>query len=281
MYSKRLTTIAMLAIGLLAGFGAVVVNAQESSAPIAEFEGTVVAAREAEITPIVNGWLNKINFKPGEYVQQGTTLFEFSQTPQKLRIKQAEAQLARARATLKDAEAKLKRATVLKKRDVTSEAQLLEAEAARDIAAADVELAESALGLQNMGLMQLTQKAPFSGIMSAPLVKENGWHDVTKNEIRMATITQLDPIHVIGEVPYSVYSERRKILKTDDAVKAGLVLSIVLPDGETYPHEGKLVSGGYKVEEKTQKITVWAEFSNPDLLLRPGLKVKVRSRLVN
>lgn len=254
--------------------------AEVNESAVAEFEGTVVPAREAEITPIVSGWLNKINFAPGQFVREGDVLFEFNQNPQKLKIKLAEAQLARAQATLRDAKAKLQRFRKLKSRDVVSEANLLQAEAAQDIAAADVEATKASLGLQRLAMKQLTQKAPFSGMMSAPLVMENGFQEVSGRErIRMATITQLDPIQVVGEVPYSTYAERRKLFKTDEATKKGLVLSIVFPDGEKYPHEGRLVSGGYKFDPKTQKITVWGEFANPDFLLRPGLKVVLRSRL--
>lgn len=243
-----------------------------------EFEAMVVPAREAEITPIVSGWLNKINFAPGDFVQQGDVLFEFNLVPKKLNVRLAEAQLKRAQASLRNAEAKLQRAKTLEAREVTSRASLLEAESTRDIALADVEAMKAALELQKLALIQSTQRAPFSGIMSAPLVLENGFQNVSGREhLRMATITQLDPIRVIGRVPYSLYAERRRELKNDEAIKQRVVLSIILPDGELYPHEGKLVSGGYKFDEKTQQITVWGEFSNPDRFLRPGLRVRVRS----
>ena len=67
------------------------------------------------------------------------------------------------------------------------------------------------------------------------------------------------------------------LFKRDEALIEGLVLSLVLPDGAVYPHAGKLVSGGYTFDEDTQKITVWGEFPNPERLLRPGLRVTVRS----
>ena len=95
----------------------------------------------------------------------------------------------------------------------------------------------------------------------------------------MAIITQLDPIQVVGEVPYDIYAARQKMFPTDEDLIEGLALSIILPNGEVYPYEGKAVSGGYKFEEDSQKITVWVEFPNPDLLLRPGLKVGIQSKV--
>ncbi len=245
-----------------------------------EYPGTVVPSREAEITPLVSGWLNKIHFVPGQYVEKGDVLFEFNQIPTELGIQQGKARLARAVAELHLAEAELQRASQLRERDVTSEVEVLEAEARRDIATATVKELEIDLELQAIMLSHLLQKAPFSGIMSEPFVQENGWQGKEGREIiRMATVTQIDPIRVIGEVPYDVYAERRKIFGTDQATIEGLTLTLVLPDGETFPHEGKFVSGGYAFDEESQKLTVWAEFPNPDLLLRPGLDVTIRSEL--
>ncbi|MBL4732761.1 MAG: hypothetical protein JKY82_09215 [Rhizobiaceae bacterium] len=180
----------------------------------------------------------------------------------------AEAQLAAALASLSSAEAKLARATKLKSRNIVS--------------VADFDLAKATIDLNALGLMQMTQIAPFSGMMSEPLVKENGWKDIGgsgRDGITMAVLTQLDPIWVASEVPYSIYIKRRKIFKTDEATAKGVVLQIILPGGEVYPHEGRLIAGGYKFDEDTQKIKVWAEFANPDLLLCPGLKATLRSRL--
>jgi hypothetical protein len=38
-----------------------------------------------------------------------------------------------------------------------------------------------------------------------------------------------------------------------------------------------VISGGHKFDPQTWKLKVWGEFENPDLRLRPGLKVQGRS----
>ena len=257
---------------------------ERGTSAFVEFSGTVVPAREAEITPIVSGWLNEIKFVPGQYVRKGEILFEFSKRPTEVRIKQAEAQLAGARATLKNAEARLLRTTTLSERDVVSEADLQEAEANRDLAAANVAQAEQAVELLKIGLSQLEQKAPFDGIVSEPFVMENGWQDVGgsgRDSIRMAVVTQLNPIRVVGEVPYSIYAERQARFGSDEVVVKNVFHELILPDGQVYPHKGRLISGGHKFDPQTQKLRVWGEFDNPDLFLRPGLKVTIRSWIDN
>jgi RND family efflux transporter MFP subunit len=243
-----------------------------------EFAGVLVPAREAEITPLVSGWLKKIRFEPNQYVQQGDLLFEFDQENAKLLIRQDEARLKAARADLALADAELERAKQLRAQNVNSEVELLRAEARNDIAAAAVQELEASIDRQNIDLERLLQKAPFAGIMSAPMVLENGWQEkVGREDIRMATITQIDPIRVSGEIPFDNYSELHRIFgntEDEDAIE----FSLVLPDGSDYEHKGRYVSDGHAFDADSQKINIWAEFPNPDLLLRPGLAVTVRMK---
>lgn len=251
----------------------------QDGALFAEFEGTVVPAREADITPIVSAWLDTITFKPGQLVEEGEALFEFHKPPAEYRLQLAQAQLDAARAQLLEAIAEVKRAETLRDRSIVSVVELEKNQALRDIAAANVRQAEANVGLAELGVMQMTQKAPFAGIMSAPMVRENGWQDVGDEDIIMAIITQLDPIQVRGEVPWDVYAARQSMFGSNAELIDGIVLSLVLPGGEKFPYEGKLVSGGYLFDEASQKIRVWGEFPNPERLLRPGLKVTVQSKL--
>jgi RND family efflux transporter MFP subunit len=271
--------IGLLALSALASLSFTSVSADDSVLSIAQFEGTVVPAREADITPIVSAWLRTISFVPGQLVEEGDVLFEFAKPPAEYQRDLAQAQLDIAQASLREAIADVSRAKILKDRDVVSQVDLEKAEAGRDIAFANVALAEANLGLAGLGVMQMTQKAPFSGVMSAPMVRENGWQDVGDGDIAMAVITQLDPVQVVGEVPYDVYAARQRMFETDAELIDGVSLSLILPNGEVYPHVGRLVSGGYKFDEASQRIRVWAEFPNPDHFLRPGLAVTVSSKL--
>lgn len=278
MSMNRMKILACVCVaGTLIGTAAV---ASDDTLITAEFDGIVVPAREAEVTPIVSGWLKTITFKPGQFVEKGDVLFQFAPLGAELNQQLAQGQLDEAEASLRKAEADLVRAQELEKRDVVSNVGLDSATAARDIAKARMEQAKANLGTAGLGVMQMTQKAPISGIISAPMVRENGWQDVGRSgreSITMAIISQLDPIQVKGQVPYDVYANRQKVLKTDRDIIDGLELTLILPDGEAYPYKGKLVSGGYLFDEATQGIEVWVEFQNPEFFLRPGLQVKLVS----
>jgi RND family efflux transporter MFP subunit len=247
---------------------------------VAEYRGIVEAAREAEISPLFDGWLTGIRFVPGEYVREGDVLFEFSTGERALLLEMDRARLDRARAELARAEAALGRAERLSAREVIAEAERLEAAIGRDIAAANVREAELRVEMSELVMEFLTLRAPISGIISRPAVLENTY--LTKDarqESGLATIAQLDPIWVVAEVPYEVYARRREELETDSEAMAALDLSLVLPDGSVYDHTGRYFSGGYRFDPETGTASVWAEFPNPDHLLRPGLRVTVRSTM--
>ncbi|WP_420391745.1 efflux RND transporter periplasmic adaptor subunit [Acuticoccus sp.] len=248
------------------------------AANIAEYEGVVRAAREAEISPLFDGWLTDIHFVPGQYVEEGDLLFEFSTGERTLLLQMDQARLSRARAELARAENALERSQTLSGREVIPAVRLLEDKLNRDIAAANVREAELKVEMSQLVMRYLNLRAPISGIVSRPYVMENTYlTKEAREDTRMATIAQLDPIWLVAEVPYEVYARRRQQLMSDREAMNALDLSLVLPDGSTYAHRGRYISGGYEFDEETQTAAVWAQFPNPDHLLRPGLRVTIRS----
>jgi multidrug efflux pump subunit AcrA (membrane-fusion protein) len=112
---------------------------QQQPSEILEYKSTLVPARQAEVAPRIDGLLLKINFTAGQLVKQGDLLFEFGTRDKELSVALAQASLKQAEAQLRLAEVKLKNAQTLRTRNVASEMQLLEAQAQRDLAAAQAD----------------------------------------------------------------------------------------------------------------------------------------------
>lgn len=244
-----------------------------------DFEGRVVAAREAEVAARIDGLLAKIHFTRGQIVEQGDLLFTFDATFPQLSVASAEAGLDLLRAELQLAEAKLKNAGTLRERNVSSEMQFLEAQAQRDVAAARVEEARIKVKVARLRLDQTSLFAPISGIVSQPFVREGAYitlEAMQKN--RLAVVTQLDPIQVIGQIPVDLYLHRRQMFGDLDEAKDALGYSLFLPNGEMYPHQGRLIAVTGQFNATSQRIAIALEFPNPGYLLRPGLKVQLVSR---
>lgn len=243
-----------------------------------EYDGTVVAAEQADIAPRLDALLSKISFRAGQVVRQGDLLFEFEAREKELTLALAEARRDQAEADLRLAEVALKNAQTLKKKNVASAMTLLEAEAKRDIAAARAKEAKTNVSLAELALKQMKLYASITGVISQPFVSQGTY--ITKEareQSRLATIVQLDPIRVVGRVPFSVYFARRDVLGTPDKAARRLTFTLLLPGGEAYPQPGKLVAGSYAFDAATQTIAIAVEFPNPDYLLRPGLEVRLRS----
>ena len=115
-------------------------------------------------------------------------------------------------------------------------------------------------------MAELTSKemklfSPITGLISRSFVKEGAYlTKVVREESRMAQITQLDPIQVLGEAPFDLYFQIREVRKTDEQVIERLEFSLILPNGERFPHVGKIVAGGYEFNRETQKITAVRQF---------------------
>jgi RND family efflux transporter MFP subunit len=258
---------------------------QPDANKVYEYKAKVVAAREVEVAPRIDGLLNKIQFIPGQSVKKGDLLFEFSSSSNRLSLEAAQARQHLMEAQLRLAEVRLKNTETLRARNVSSKMQLLEAQAERDIAAANVEEARANVGLAEKALGYTKLFAPIDGVISRPFVKEGTYITMAaRDQSRMATIIQLDPIQVVGEVPFDAYLQRRELLENpanyveshDKAIQQ-LEYIIILPNGEKYAYTGRRVAGTAEFNATTQVMAIAVEFANPEFLLRPGLNATLRS----
>jgi RND family efflux transporter MFP subunit len=173
---------------------------------------------------------------------------------------------AQAEAQLSLAEVSLENTQTLRTRNVASEKQLLEAQAQRDIAAAKAEVARANVGLAELALQQMKLYAPITGIISRPFIKEGAY--ITKearDQSRLATIVQLDPILVVGQAPAAMYFQRGKSLTNIEQVAKLREFGLVLPTGDRYPHKGRLVAGSYEFNPAAQTTEITVEFPNPTI----------------
>jgi len=273
---QGLPTIALLAVAALISQATV---AQPQPQPeVLEYKGIVAAAREAEVAPRLDGLLSKIHFKAGQTVKQGDLLFEFASTSNELSLDLARASLKQAEAQLQLADVNLRNARTLRTRNVASEMQELEAQAQRDIAAAKAEEARANMRLAEVALSQVKLYAPISGIVSRPFIREGAYITrEARDQSRLATVVQLDPILVVGKAPAEKYFQRGEALKTLEQAAEEREFNLLLPTGDAYSHKGRLVAGAYEFNPETQTTEVTVEFPNPDYVLRPGLGVTLQS----
>src|SRR5262249_36187134 len=236
-----------------------------------KFDGIVVPRLWVQVTPQIHGVISRILFAPGQRVSKGDPLFEIVPDDFAINVRIAQAELDESRAG---------RQRVLLKENSTPQQIARQSEVDVAIARAINARNEAALDKAQLALSRTHVLAAISGIVGHPQAAPGALVEPTTGTV-LAEIVQLDPILVSFDVPYN---ERQRALDkagttTTEKLFQRITLSLELPSGRIYGRSSKPEYLGSQIDQSTGMLTIWAEFSNPDRVLLPGLKVRVISRL--
>lgn len=239
-----------------------------------ELPGRSKAFLEAEVRPQVSGIITKRSFVEGGYVKQGDSLYQIDSATYKAVLASANADLVRANASLATAKAKATRYQQLLKTNAISKQDFDDADAVYKEAAAGVTVAEAAVNTAKINLQYTEVLAPISGRIGKSSITAGAL--VTANQSQtLATIQQLDPINV------DIAQSSAQLLRLKAKLKQGKLqaadnadVQLILEDGTTYGHTGKLQFAEVSVDENTGSVILRAEFPNPDGILLPGMYVR-------
>jgi len=243
-----------------------------------ELPGRTSAYRVAEVRPQVSGIVLKRLFEEGTDVKAGQQLYQIDPSTYQAAVQSANADLAKARATLKSTEAKAVRYADLVQINAVSRQDYDDVVATQDQARAQVLVAQAALETARINLEYTKVYAPISGRIGKSSMTEGAL--VTANQTAaLSTITQLDPMYV------DVSQSSAELMRLRQAVAAGTVQQgeaqaavrlIVDGAGKPYAQDGKLKFSDVTVDQSTGAVQLRAVFPNPAGELYPGLFVRAR-----
>ncbi len=242
-----------------------------------ELAGRTAAQMVAQIRPQVGGIVQKRAFTEGAMVKAGELLYQIDPASYQATQASAKASVARAEATAAAARLKSKRQADLFDIEAISQQDNEDAQTALQQAEADVASARAALETASINLERTRIVSPIAGRVEASTVTPGAL--VTANqETALTTVQQLDPIYI--DIPQSSL----EVLQLRKALASGALKSegdaariqLVLEDGSTYAHEGKLQFSGVTVNTTTGAVTLRALVPNPERLLMPGMYVRAR-----
>jgi len=256
------------------GFGLIPIAQAEikQGKAVSTATGIVVVARSYDISPYLNNKIIRIHFTQGQIVKKGALLVELDTVFKKMDVQYAQAKFERAKAQFLLAKEKLERIEKLKQKDLVSLANYREAILSSNYANANLRLEEIDLTKAKRILKVQKLYAPFDGQMSAPRYHENANVDIADGT-EIATIVQLDPIHVLFKVSFDRVLSRMRLGETVSKIADKIKVVLTLPDGSTYDHVGKLITESFNLESETGMTSVLVEFPNPRGILKPGLKL--------
>lgn len=256
-----------------------IVTLHSASRPLVhQLPGRVVAIRTAEVRARVTGILQQRVFQQGSFVKKGDILFRIEPELFEVRVASAGAALQKAIAVRENAKRQLERQMKLRQSDAVSEATYDAAVATLAEAEADVGLQQAAVDEARINLGHTEVRAPISGIIGGALVTE-GALVTAEGTAALATIQQIDSVYV----DFTQSAEERIALKRaivsgspDQDSSQTSNLELLFGDGEVYSRPGRLLFSNVRVDPDTGKVTLRAEFPNPDGNLLPGMFVRVR-----
>jgi RND family efflux transporter MFP subunit len=240
--------------------------------------GNTAPVKSVDLVARVQGFLQSIDYKDGNFVKEGTPLFKIEPETYKLKLDQAEAAEAGAQASLKQADSDLKRQTELVQRQAVSQVTLENSTATRDNAQASLQQAQANTRIAQVNYGYTNVTAPFDGVVTAHLVSVGELVGVA-SPTQLATIVSLDPIYVNFNVNEQdvlrVRAEARKRGMTVDELRT-LPIEVALQTDTGFPHKGTLDYLSPQVNQGTGTLAVRGILKNPDRVLLPGFFVRVR-----
>lgn len=182
-----------------------VVEPQTVSFPL-DFIGVCQSSHLVEIRPRVQGYLEKVAFTEGSFVEKGQLLFKIDPREYQSRVAEDQANLEKEKAVLWSAEKAVERYQPLYEQKAASrkdwedaKSQLLAQQATVNFSKAKLEESELKLGYTDI-------TSPIAGLTTVSKFQEGTFINPAVNEV-LTTVSVIDPIWVVVNVSDTYFLE--------------------------------------------------------------------------
>jgi multidrug efflux system membrane fusion protein len=245
-----------------------------------EFTGRFEAVEEVQVRARVGGFVTNVEFKDGDMVHTGDLLYIIDPRPFEAVAKQADGQLADARAKAELAKRDLDRGLNLVQTSAVSEQVVDQRRQALQAAHAAETVAEGALKAAQLNIEFTHVLAPIAGRASRHLVSIGNLVQGSEGGATLLTsIVSLDPIYVYFDVDEATYLKNNRLWfegKRPSSRDTPNPVQVTLT-GETKPsHDGKMDFIDNRLDVSTGTLRSRAVIPNKDLSILPGQFGRVR-----
>ncbi|WP_413699625.1 efflux RND transporter periplasmic adaptor subunit [Psychromonas sp. KJ10-10] len=242
-----------------------------------ELPGRITAYKEAEVRPQVSGIVKSREFIEGGEVSKGDILYKIDATVYQATVNSAEAQLAKALASLQSAKKELDRYELLLQKKLASQQLYDEANTVYLEAKAEVAIRQADLDYASIQLSYTDIKAPISGQIRSSEINEGALVTAEQSSL-LTTIIQIDQVYIeMQQSAVSLYKLRQEFAGTDNGDKTEKIMvpvTVSLEDGTEYGETGYLEFADLEVNDSTGSVTLRALIENPKHALLPGSFVR-------
>jgi membrane fusion protein, multidrug efflux system len=232
--------------------------------------GSAVPLHTVTVHTLVDGRMDTVAFKEGQFVHKGDFLAQVDPRPYVIQLHTAEANLARDSAQAREGRVNLERYRSLRKENLIAQQQVDDTQALVDQYDATVRSDQVSIDSAKLNLDYAHIVSPIDGVTGVRLIDPgNIVHAADTTGI--VVLTQLDPMTVIFTLP------------EDDLPRIALKFEPGVLDVEAYSRDGLLKLGTGKltlidneINQTTATIRLRAVFDNPKSALWPNEFVKAR-----
>ncbi len=240
---------------------------QRTVTDIEEFTGRLEAPRSVEVRPRIGGTIDKVHFRDGQRVAQGTLLFSIDPKPFQAELARAQSQLSAARSRAALASAELGRAKKLLDAKAVSAQEFDQLTSGAATSGADIAAAEAAVRVAQLNLGYTSVRAPMAGQLSRAIITEG---NLVGDQSVLTTLVATQSVYAYFDGSEQTFLRLRKGDPGQRTVQMGLA------DEPGFPHEGKVDFIDNQLNPQTGAIRMRAVFDNPKGEFTPGLFTRLQ-----
>src|SRR5438067_891623 len=253
------------------GGAAVAAQAQQRDVPIyLDGLGSVIAAKTVTVRALVDGRLDAVLFREGDFVHRGQVLAQIDPRPFQVQLEQARGARARDEAQLRTAKITLARNQDLLRRKLIAPQDVDNQSAVVGQFEGAVRIDQAQIDSARLNLDYARITSPIDGLTGVRLVDPgNLVHASDAGGI--VIITQLNPIAVLFTLPQDNLPQVAQQMELGK-----LSVEAWSRDGNTKLATGELLLIDNQINQNTATMRLKAMFANPQRLLWPNQFVKAR-----
>ena len=242
----------------------------KSSVMQSTYPATLKGIQDVQIRPKVSGFITQVCVKEGQAVGAGQLLFIIDNATYQAQVRQAQAAVNTATAQMNTAKLTFENNQQLFNNNVIGQFELQSAKNNYEVARAQVAQAKAALASAQETLSFCYVKSPASGVIGSLPFKVGALVSASSAE-PLTTVSNVSTIEAYFSMTEKDVLE---MTKTSGSVNAALstfpTVKLQLADGSTYNHPGKVSKVSGVIDPATGSVSVIAQFSNPERLLKSG-----------
>lgn len=234
------------------------------------YPATIKGVQDVQIRPKVSGFITKVCVQEGQAVKAGQLLFVIDNTTYQAAVRQAQASVNSAKSQLNTAKLTYENSQKLFKSNVIGSYELQSSQNSYETAMAAVAQAKAALASAQETLGFCYVKSPANGVVGSLPYKVGALVSAGSVDA-LTTVSDVATVEVYFSVTEKDILDLTKTAgSTHAAISAYPPVKLLLSDGTTYKHPGKVTKVSGVIDASTGSVSMIARFPNPERLLKSG-----------